>query len=271
MPSIHVRNCAYYYHEVGSGEETLVFAHGFLMDADMFRYQFDHFKDRFRIVAFDWRGQGRSEKTPSGYDMDSLYFDALALLEKLNCTSCHWIGLSMGGFIGMRIAARNPNRLKSLVLAGTGADAETLINKVKWGLLAILFRFFGVRPVQKGVLKTLFSPHSLNNPEFKPILLKYINKMKQYDRTTTYKIAWSIFNRKAVVDEITKITVPTLVMVGEDDIARPLHEAQRLVELIPHADLAIISQAGHSSALENPKSFNQELEQFLKKVSNAYS
>lgn len=271
MPFINIRGCNYFYREEGSGNETLVFAHGFLMDADMFRFQIDYFKDKFRIIAFDWRGQGRSQKTDDGYDMESLYFDAVELLNRLNCVPCHWIGLSMGGFIGMRLGARNSHLLKSLTLADTGATAETFLNKIKWGLLAIIFRLFGFKPVKKGVLKALFSPHSLNDPNFKPLLDEYINKMQHYDRKTIYKIAWAIFNRKPVLSELSKIKVPTLVIVGEDDIARPLHEAQQLVKLIPDAKLEIIPKAGHSSALENPEAFNIALENFLKTVSNAYS
>ena len=270
MPYVSVRDCNYYYKETGRGEETIVFAHGFLMDADMFRFQIDYFKDRYRIIAFDWRGQGRSEKTTNNYDMESLYMDAVELLEKLNCAPCHWVGLSMGGFIGMRIAARKPQLIRSLTLADTGASSETLINKIKWGSLAILFKLFGIKPVKKGVLKALFSPHSLKNPEFKQIIDEYIQKMEKYDRNTVYKIAWAIFNRKSVVSELHKIRVPTLVIVGEDDIARPVEEAKQLTDLITNTQLALIPQAGHSSALENPKEFNSVLENFLKQVSNAY-
>ncbi|NPA34451.1 MAG: alpha/beta hydrolase [Chlorobi bacterium] len=269
MPYIQVRGCNYYYIDEGKGDETIVFAHGFLLDADMFRFQIDYFKNRYRIIAFDWRGQGRSEKTTNGYDIDSLYLDSIELLMKLNCTPCHWVGLSMGGFVGMRIVARKPELIKSLILADTGASEETFINKIKWGTLAILFRLFGLHPVKKGVLKALFSPHSLKNPNFKSIITEYAHKMEKQDRKTIYKIAWAIFNRKSVIDELHKIKAPSLVMVGEDDIARPVEEAKQLVELIPNAELKIIPNAGHSSALENPQEFNKAMETFLKKVSNA--
>ncbi len=266
MPYITINGARYHYTDTGKGQETLVLAHGFLMDAEMFRHQIRYFQNRYRIVAFDWRGQGKSEVTAGGYEMDELYEDALALLKTLDMKNPHWVGVSMGGFIGMRLAARNPGLLRSVTLAETSDEAETFIKKMRWGLLAYIFRYFGAGPITGGIQKALFGKHSLENPDFKPVLDEYAAKWKKLDRLATYRIAWAIFNRLPVTKELSSIRIPAMVVVGEQDIARPLDEARRLAGRIPQAQLQIIPQAGHSSPIEQPEAFNRALEGFLERV-----
>jgi pimeloyl-ACP methyl ester carboxylesterase len=84
----------------------------------MWRFQVAAFRDRFRCVAWDHRGQGRTEVTDTGYDMDTLADDAAALVAVLGIAPVHFVGLSMGGFVGMRVAARRPELIRSLALMG---------------------------------------------------------------------------------------------------------------------------------------------------------
>ena len=76
----------------------------------------------------------------------------------------------------------------------------------------------------------------------------------------------TIFRRKDVRDELKTIKVPTLILVGEDDIARPPSESEELKNLIQGSEMHIIPRAGHSSPLENPEDFNAHLENFLRRV-----
>jgi pimeloyl-ACP methyl ester carboxylesterase len=99
MPQINVNGVELYYEEYGSGTETVVFAHGLLMDCRMFERQVETLRKNYRCVAFDFRGQGQSQITEDGYDMDTLTKDTSALINELNCAPCHFAGLSMGGFV----------------------------------------------------------------------------------------------------------------------------------------------------------------------------
>ncbi len=263
MPYIKIRGCDYYYTDSGKGVETLLLAHGFLMDGEMFRFQAEAFSSDYRIITFDWRGQGKSEAISSGYDMDELYEDALELIDKLQLKNIHWVGVSMGGFIGMRIAARQPGLLKSLILAETGFEAETLNKKIKWGLLAYTFKYLGPKPITPAIQKVLFGKSSFENPAFKPVLDEYAEKWMKLNRLATFKTAWAIFNRKPVAHELKNISIPTLVVVGDEDVARPVEESKKLAEQIEGVRLEIISRAGHSSPLEQTGAFNRVLENFL--------
>src|SRR5258708_16170156 len=124
MPIIRVNGTALYYEEHGTGPETIVFAHGLLWSCRMFDDQVAALKDRYRCIAFDFRGQGQSEVTRDGYDMETLYEDAAALIEALDCAPCHFVGLSMGGFIPMRLAARRPDLVKPLALLENCPDPQ---------------------------------------------------------------------------------------------------------------------------------------------------
>ncbi len=130
----------------------------------MFDDQVAAFKDRYRCIAFDFRGQGQSEVTRDGYDMETLYEDAAALIEALDCAPCHFIGLSMGGFIAMRLAARRPDLVKSLVLLETSPDPEPAENMPKYRQLAFIARWLGIGLVADRVMPIMFGQKFLNDP-----------------------------------------------------------------------------------------------------------
>ncbi|NPA43023.1 MAG: alpha/beta fold hydrolase [Chlorobi bacterium] len=232
----------------------------------MFRYQIPFFSPRYRILTFDWRGQGKSEATPEGYDIESLYEDAVELLERLNTGPVHWVGVSMGGFAGLRLAARRPDLIRSLIAVGTSDEAEKWHKKLKWGLLAWIFRLAGAGPVIPGIEKALFGRTRLSDPAFRPILDEYEAKWKRLPKEPTFRTAWAIFNRKAVTPELLRIQAPVLVATGEEDASRPLEEARRMTARIPGARMEVIPKAGHSSPLEQPEYFNDMLMRFLQTV-----
>ena len=135
MPTLQVNGAELFYDERGSGSETVVFAHGLLFDGRMFDAQVAALSGRFRCLTFDFRGQGRSAVTPDGYDMDTLADDAAALIEALGASPCHFVGLSMGGFVGLRLASRRPELLRSLALVDSSADPEPADNLPRYRLL----------------------------------------------------------------------------------------------------------------------------------------
>src|SRR5450759_2079283 len=108
MPWMQINGAEIHYEEDGEGPETIAFAHGLLLSGRMFESQVRALRDRYRCVTFDFRGQGQSKVTASGYDMDSLADDAAGLIEALGGAPCHFVGLSLAGFVGMRVATRRP-------------------------------------------------------------------------------------------------------------------------------------------------------------------
>ncbi len=140
MPKLNINGTMIYYEEAGQGDETIVFSHGLLWSNRMFDKQVTVLKEHFRVIAFDHRGQGQSEVADSGYDMDTLTDDAIALIETLNLGKVHFVGLSMGGFVAMRIAIRRPDLVISTVLIETSADPEPQENIPKYKMLSFVAR-----------------------------------------------------------------------------------------------------------------------------------
>jgi pimeloyl-ACP methyl ester carboxylesterase len=131
MPRTRVNGVELHYEERGRGV-PLVFSHGLLWSGRMFDAQVEALSSRYRCITFDHRGQGQSPRSPTvPYSMDELAVDAAALLESLGATPCHFVGLSMGGFVGLRLAIERPQLLRSLTLIESAADAEPRLNVPK--------------------------------------------------------------------------------------------------------------------------------------------
>lgn len=216
MPHINCNNASLFYIDEGAGDETIVFSHGLLFSHEMFRAQIDFFKSRYRCVAFDHRGQGQSEITQSGYDMESLYLDAAALIENLQLGPVHFVGLSMGGFVGMRLAARKPHLIKSLTLMETSADGE--VNKLKYSALNLIFKVAGSKPIYKKIMNILFGKTFISDPQRAEERVFWENKMMTLPKTVTRAVN-GVINRRDVFEEIKSIQKPTLVIVGDEDVA----------------------------------------------------
>lgn len=263
MPHINCNNASLFYIDEGAGDETIVFSHGLLFSHEMFRAQIDFFKSQYRCVAFDHRGQGQSEITQSGYDMESLYLDAAALIENLQLGPVHFVGLSMGGFVGMRLAARKPHLIKSLILMETSADGE--VNKLKYSALNLIFKVAGSKPIYKKIMNILFGKTFITDPQRAEERVFWENKMMTLPKTVTRAVN-GVINRSSVFGEISSIQKPTLVIVGEEDVATTPEKAQRIHKQINGSVLEIIPGAGHSSTIEKPDEVNYILEKFLSHV-----
>lgn len=267
MPFININNCQYYYESHGNenAAETIVFAHGLLWSGKLFWKQVAHLKDRYRVITYDHRGQGKSQVTDSGYDMDSLYQDALALIKTLNLGKVHFAGLSMGGFIGMRLAARNPEVIKSLILIETSAQTEP--NKFKYSLLSFIVKLFGVKIVSKKVMAIMFGKTFLNDPKRTKEREEWTQELNSNKKSITRAVA-GVVNRQGVESELPKIQCPTLVLVGDEDVATVTAKAEFMHQRIKGSELHIISRAGHSSSIEEPEQVNRFLDAFLAKNLN---
>lgn len=125
MSKVIVNNAEIFYQTAGDGPETILFSHGYLANHTMFEPQIEALKDDFLCVGYDQRGHGQSEVTKDGYELDNLVTDAISLVESLEIGPVHFVGVSVGGMVGMRMALRRPDLLRSLTLIDTSAEAET--------------------------------------------------------------------------------------------------------------------------------------------------
>jgi pimeloyl-ACP methyl ester carboxylesterase len=263
MPEMSVNGARLFYEEMGSGTDTIVFSHSYLVDSQHFHPQMQALRDRYRCLAFDHRGHGRSEVTEGGYDIENLYGDAVGFIETSKCAPCHFVGLSTGGFIGLRLAIRRPDLLKSLILMDTSADAEPKEALRQYGMLIFVVRWFGYRPVIGRVMPLFFGKKFMTDPARKNEVAEWRRRLMANNRKAMVKFGKGIFARASVYEELPRIKVPTLVIVGEEDMPTPISKAERIAEGIPGAKLVVVPEAGHLCTVEEPAAVNSAIRDFL--------
>lgn len=218
----------------------------------------------YRCISFDNRGVGRSGKPAGPYDLEVMAADAVAVLDALGVESAHVMGASMGGVIAQILGVRHPERVRSLVLACTACHHQpwrrelleewraTACSKGMGALTNKALRWLvGPRNVRRLVLPArLFGSVLLNVP--------------------THAFAAQIDAILSMSDdmrfELDGVRVPTLVIVGSQDILTPYGDSEELVDRIPGAELHVIHGAAHGVMAEAANSYNRAVVDFLERV-----
>ncbi|MBL8471666.1 MAG: alpha/beta fold hydrolase [Rhodocyclaceae bacterium] len=263
MPYIELNGAQIYYEERGSGPQTIVFAHGLLWSGAMFESQVAHLSARYRCLCFDFRGQGKSEITSAGYDMDSLTRDAAALIQALGCAPCHFAGLSMGGFVGMRLALQYPQLLRSLILMDTTAEPEPAENIGRYRRLNFIARWFGLGLVATPVMKIMFGEKFLRDATRAQERALWQARLVANDRHGITRAVQAVIDRQGIAAGLSALDLPVLIMVGDQDVATRPEKARALNAAIRNSRLVEIAGAGHSATIEEPQAVNAALDEFL--------
>lgn len=183
------------------------------------------------------------------------------MIEALGAVPCHFVGLSMGGFVGLRLAARRPELVRSLALLDSSAEGEDPANVPRYRLLNLIARLFGFRPVVGRVERILFGKTSI--AERRDLVALWRARLLERDRRGVTRAVAGVIERDGVADELPRIRVPTLVLVGEEDTATTLEKAERLRDGIAGAELVVVPRSGHMSSIEAPELVTRALESFL--------
>ena len=263
MPRIAVRGAGLHYEERGAGPETIVFAHGLLWSGRLFDRQVEALAPGYRCVTFDFRGHGRSEVTADGYDMDSLAADAAGLIEALGCAPCHFVGLSMGGFVGMRLAIRQPRLLRSLILIETSADPEPEASRRKYHRMNFAARWIGLGPLVKPVMRIIFGRKFLGDPARAALREQCRRQLAGGNRMGIIRAVNGVIDRQGIYEQLERIAAPTLILVGDQDLATPLASSERIHARIAGSRLRVLPGAGHTSTIEEPAAVNAAIADFL--------
>lgn len=263
MPFLNVNSAELYYEDQGTGDEAIVFGHSLLFSCRMFDNQVSALKDRYRCVTFDFRGQGRSEVTTSGYDVDTLTEDAANLIRQLECAPCHFLGFSMGGFVGLRLAIRHSELLRSLILVDTSADPEPKENLPKYKLLNLIARWIGPWAVASRVMPIMFSRGFLKDPARADVREEWRQRVVNNDRIGVTKAVTGAISREGVFDSLGDVHVPTLILVGENDATTTPDKSERMHDRISNSRIVTIPNSGHMSTVEEPEAVNAAISNFL--------
>ncbi len=268
MPEIELADGArLYYEDTGPGStgQTIAFSHGLLWNTTMFAPQIAALRGRYRCIAWDHRGQGKSSGDWREHiGMELVWQDAVQLLEKLAGEPVHVGGLSMGGFVAMRMAARRPDLVRSLILIETSSLTEPRENVPRYRMLNRVVRVLGYRVVRSRVAPIMFGKTILTDPARAEEREHLLEQMAQ--RKDIWRAVNGVVDRAPIDHELSRIAVPTLILVGDEDVATPPDKAERLASKIAGAKLLTIPRAGHSSTVEEPAAVTAAIEGFLTSV-----
>jgi len=238
----------------------LLLIHGFPLDSSMWELQFQDMADVARLIAPDLRGHGLSETTDQ-YDMGQLATDCAGLLDSVGIHIPIIVcGLSMGGYVALEFYRRYPERVAGLILAATraGADSEEG-KKGRDEMITAVSK--DPQAIANAMLPKFFTPQTFAEDDE---LVGYVNDIML--NTSPEGMIGALTAMKERADStplLAEITVPTLIIHGEEDQIIPISEAEAMLEAIEDAELTIIADAGHLPNLEQPEPFNDAIMDFL--------
>ena len=265
MPEIQINGRSIHYVTAGSGPETLVFAHGYLMSHAMFAAQIAALSATHRVIAYDHRGHGESGLCQGPFVMNDLVDDAEKLIAAFCDGPVHFAGMSTGGYVAMRLMLRRPDLIRTMVLIDTDATAESKATLRQYNLLLFLVRLVGIRPLLGKVLPLLFGKTFRQDPARRATFDQWKSYISGLDRTSIRQFGRAIFDREGVQDELRALEnpAPTLIIVGQEDIPTPVAMAKALQEAIAGSKLVEIPDTGHSSPVESPAQVTEAITTFL--------
>jgi pimeloyl-ACP methyl ester carboxylesterase len=264
MATLQVNGTELYYEDTGPGStgETIVFSHGLLWCTEQFAPQIAALRGRYRCIAWDHRGQGKSAADSREHiGIELVWQDAVALLETLKLGPVHFCGLSMGGFVAMRMAARRPDLVRSLILLETSSDPEPAENVPRYRLLTRVVRYVGPWLVRDRVGPIMLGKSILTERARHSDVQRFTQIMTS--RRDVWRAVNGVIDRAGIHDELSRVKAPTVIVVGDEDVATPRSKAEKILRAISHATLVTIPRAGHSSPVEEPGAVTDAIEAFL--------
>jgi 3-oxoadipate enol-lactonase len=241
----------------------LLLVHGFPHDHTLWRPQLDALGDAARVVAPDLRGFGRSDGAgATGEATVDRYADDLAcVLDAAGERRAVVAGLSMGGYVAFALWRRHRSRVRALVLADTRAGADTDDARAKRRELIALARDRGAEAVAARMLDGMVGKTTRAR---RPAVVAQVRAMLAGQPVAGMVDALqAMHDRPDSTPELATIDVPTLVVVGDEDVLTPVAEARRLHEGIAGSRLEVLAGAGHVSNVERPAAFTHVLQEFL--------
>jgi pimeloyl-ACP methyl ester carboxylesterase len=245
--------CRLYYEIHGpEAAPALLLLEGLGGDIPGWRRNIPHLAERCRVVAYDFRGNGRSDPPGGAVSMNTFVDDTIGLLDELELATAHAYGQSFGGMVAMEMALTHPGRVRSLVLAATHAGqsrrvpARAKVSKDKPYLALYSEAFARDHPdhVAEDILVGSQNPQPLNSG----------------------RRQWQAIERWDAWDRIHLIDRPTLVLHGTEDRMVAVENAWMLAEEIPGAELVLLEGAGHVYHSEQAEAADRAVLEFIDRV-----
>ncbi len=260
-----------YYEETGGGT-PVIFVHEYAGDHRAWEPQMRHFGQRYRAITYAARGYPPSDvpEEVSKYSQVRAADDIGSVLDHLKIDKAHIVGLSMGGFATLHFGFRHPTRARSLVVAGCGYGAEPgQLERFRAEADAIA-QFIDANDIAVFAEKYAYGPTRVQFEnkdkrgfaEFKQQLAEHSKLGARNTQLGVQRERPSLYD---LVDDMKKLTVPTLVLTGDEDWPC-LQPGLLMKQNIPTAALSVMPNCGHTINIEDPDQFNRIVSDFLVQV-----
>lgn len=244
--------------------QTVILIHGFPLNKTMWNAQITALKEDFRVVAYDIRGHGNSHSSDVGFSMGLFANDLIALMDTLKIDKAVVCGFSMGGYIALNAIEKYPERFNALLLCDTNCAADSAATKKNRMKAIESIKENGLAEYADESIKKLFALSSISK---KSEEVAFVREMIiKTEKSSIYKSLHALADRKDTCNVLTKIRMPVLIMVGEEDEITPPDVAFSMQYKIIGAELHLIEHAGHMSNIENSAAFNKQLIKFAKSI-----
>ncbi|WP_395676202.1 alpha/beta fold hydrolase [Inquilinus sp.] len=263
MPFAEIDDQSLHYIDQGSGFPVLL-GHSYLWDSGMWAPQIEVLSQRYRVIAPDLWGHGRSGRLPAGTDgLSGLARQALALLDTLGIKRFALVGHSIGGMWGAELALHAPDRVASLVLMNTHLGPEPAASRAQYTALMNQIEAIGaLPPPMLDVIVPLYFRPGLDPASPLPAGLRrsLAGLSAEHLRESVIPIGRIIFGRPDGRERLRGLDPErTLLICGAQDLARPPAETAEMAGLIGCPTYVTVPEAGHVSGLENPGFVNRTL------------
>jgi 3-oxoadipate enol-lactonase len=248
--------------ERGSGL-PVVLLHGFPFDHTIWQAQIEALSSEARVITPDLRGHGQSPVLQTGYGMDHMANDIVALLNDLGIDQAVWVGHSMGGYLTMAALRRFPTRVRAAAFVATHPYADSPEKQQDRKTSAIKALEQGSEAVVSDMVNNLFAPGTdLESDTVQRIRSIMLNT----PRVGVAGALEAMAGRPESVETLRNTRIPMVMIAGAQDQIVKADQLDTLVKQVPHLRLVTIDGAGHMPMIEQPDATTTALREFLQSV-----
>jgi len=250
------------FYEIHGTGTPLILISGLGGDHFFWQSSIDVLAKKFQVITFDTRGIGQTDAPLEPYSMHLFITDLKALMDGLHIEKAHILGFSMGGNIALSFALQHPERVHKLIIAASHAKMSTQIRLFVDAVLGVYEGGASTRQMFELIAPWLFSEAFLSKPEH-AVFLEYDENEPFPQPLYAWKNQYLAQREYDIVDKLSEIQLPTLILTAEQDPFATMEDAKVLHHGIKDSILKIIPQSGHLMNYEHPNLFHQHILDFL--------